>query len=197
MGYVPCIAHFDGDRGSGDVDAGAAPSGPRVSDTLRITFSIPVLHRAPTGAGGEALRSSAPAGRPVHPATPQDRPRDRQRPAGEDRDGRLPPLTRIEVKLYGQVVRTIQREMELGVSEAKVVVVVPEENRAYRERVTSPWFATTFPNRAVSDIVHGTLVDPDGTYATVSQSILAGAVREHCAEAAASWSAYHRARYGW
>ena len=89
------------------------------------------------------------------------------------------------------------RDRELGVSEAKVVVVVPEGNRAYRERLTSPWFATAFPNRTVSDIVRETLVDPDSTYATVSQSTLADAVREHCAEAAASWSAYHRDRYGW
>ena len=90
------------------------------------------------------------------------------------------------------------RDRELGVSEAKVVVVVPQRNRAYRARVTSPWFATAFPNRrTVSDIVRETLVDPDSTYATVSQSTLAGAVREHCAEAVASWSAYHRDRYGW
>ena len=89
------------------------------------------------------------------------------------------------------------RDREFAVSAAKVVVVVPEGNRAYRARVTSPWFATAFPNRTVSDIVGETLVDPDSTYATVSQSTLAGAVREHCAEAAASWSAYHRDRYGW
>ena len=53
------------------------------------------------------------------------------------------------------------RDGELGVSEAKVVVVVPEGNRAYRERVTSPWLASEFPNRTVSDIVHETLVPPD------------------------------------
>ena len=68
------------------------------------------------------------------------------------------------------------RNRELGVSEAKVAVVVPAENRAYRERITSPLFATTFPNRTVSEIVRETLVDPDSTYATISQSTLAGAV---------------------
>ena len=55
-------------------------------------------------------------------------------------------------------------DRELGVSEAKVVVVVPHGNRAYRERITSSWFAKTFPNRTVSDIVRETLVDPDSTY---------------------------------
>ena len=89
------------------------------------------------------------------------------------------------------------RDCEFGVSKAKVIVVVPEGNRAYRERITSPWFAKAFPNRTVSDIVLETLVDPHSTYASVSQSTLADGVREHCGEAAASWSAYHRDRYGW
>ena len=89
------------------------------------------------------------------------------------------------------------RDRELGVSEAKVVVVVPEGNCAYRDRVTSPWFATAFPNRSVSDVVRETLVDPDNTYVSVSQSTLADAVRRHCGEAAAAWSTYHRQRYGW
>ncbi|MDE0460309.1 MAG: hypothetical protein OXI15_23725 [Chromatiales bacterium] len=91
----------------------------------------------------------------------------------------------------------IVRDHELGVSEAKVLVVVPEGNRTYRERITSPWLAAAFPNRTVSDIVRDTLVDPDSTYATVSQPTLAGAVREHCADATGSWSAYHRDRCGW
>ncbi len=89
------------------------------------------------------------------------------------------------------------RDGELGVSEAKVVVVVPDGNRAYRERITSPWFATAFPNLSVPDIVRETPVAPDSIHATVSQSTLADAVRQHCADAVASWSAYHRDRYGW
>ena len=64
------------------------------------------------------------------------------------------------------------RNRELGVSESKVVVVVPEGNRAYRERVTSPWFATRYPDRGVSDIVRQTLVEPDRRYAAVSQRTL-------------------------
>ena len=74
---------------------------------------------------------------------------------------------------------------------------MPENNRAYRERVTSPRFATAFPNRSVADIVRETLVDPDNAYVSVSQSTLADAVRGHCGEAAAAWSTYHRQRYGW
>ena len=52
------------------------------------------------------------------------------------------------------------RNQELGVFDAKVVVVVPEGNRAYRERVTSPPLAMAFPDRTVSGIVEESLVHP-------------------------------------
>ena len=89
------------------------------------------------------------------------------------------------------------RNRELGVSEAKVVVVVPEGNRAYRERVTSPPFAMAFPGRSVSGIVAETLVDRDREYASVSQSNLADAVRSRGGYDSPGWRAYHRGRYGW
>ena len=89
------------------------------------------------------------------------------------------------------------RNRELGVSEAKVVVVVPEENRAYRERVTSPKLAMMFPNRAVSGIVQESLVHPEREYASVSQLKLADAVRRRCGDDSAAWGEYHHNRYGW
>ncbi len=89
------------------------------------------------------------------------------------------------------------RNRELGVTEAKVVVVVPEGNRAYRDRVTSPWFARGFPYLALSEIVREALVQPDRAYATVSQLALAGAVRLRSGDHVASWNGYHRDRYGW
>ena len=88
------------------------------------------------------------------------------------------------------------RNRELGVSEAKVVVVVPEENRAYRERVTSPSLATAFPDRTVSGIVEETLLRPDRAYASVSQSNLADSVQSRCRDDSPDWGAYHRGRYG-
>ena len=73
------------------------------------------------------------------------------------------------------------RNQELGVSEAKVAVVVPEGNRAYRERVTSPPLAKAFPRTgSVSGIVEETLVLPDRSYVSLSQSNLADAVRCWC-----------------
>ena len=89
------------------------------------------------------------------------------------------------------------RDRELEMTEAKVVVVVPENNLAYRNGVTSPWFKKEFQNLSVADIVRKTLVDPDNAFESVSQAKLADSVREHCGEAAAAWSEYHRERYGW
>ena len=89
------------------------------------------------------------------------------------------------------------RNRELGISEAKVVVVVPEGNRAYRERVTSPSLAVAFPDRTVSGIVEETLTHPDRENASVSQLNLAGAVRSRCGDTATAWGEYHHDRYGW
>ena len=89
------------------------------------------------------------------------------------------------------------RDQELGVVEAKVVVVVPEGNRAYRERVTSPWLAREFPKGTVSDIVQETLVHSDRAYVTLSQSVLADSVRANCGTHGKLWSDFHRGRYGW
>ena len=86
---------------------------------------------------------------------------------------------------------------ELAVAEAKVIVVVPDENRAYLERITSPWFQGEYPDQTVSDIVRQTLVYPQHAYASVSPSLLAGSVRERCGATATSWGRYQRERYGW
>ena len=89
------------------------------------------------------------------------------------------------------------RDRELGVSEAKVVVVVPEGNSAYRKRVTSPWFEREYPHRTVSDIVRETLVRLDRGYASISQSSLAESVQRRCEETSRPWSTYLQDRYGW
>ena len=89
------------------------------------------------------------------------------------------------------------RNHELGVSEAKVVVVVPEGNRAYRERVTSPWFQGEYPDHIVSDIVQQTLIHPHNAYASVSPSLLAASLRQRCGATATSWGCYQQERYGW
>ena len=89
------------------------------------------------------------------------------------------------------------RDRELGVSEAKVVVVVPEGNRAYRERVTSPWFARAFPGRTVPGIIQQTFARPDRVFVSISPSILAEHVRSQYGKTAQRWSTYLHDRYSW
>lgn len=89
------------------------------------------------------------------------------------------------------------RNRELGVTEAKVAVVVPEGNRAYRDHVTSPWLARKFPSGTVSDIVQETLVHPGEAYASIPQADLSHSAREHCGDTVAPWGSYIQERYGW
>ena len=87
---------------------------------------------------------------------------------------------------------------ELDVTDAKVVVVVPEDNSGYRERITSPRLAERFPqHKTVSDVMRATLKDPDATFASVCPSALVAAVERKCGskDTARAWVAYQRERY--
>ena len=89
------------------------------------------------------------------------------------------------------------RKGELGVTEAKVVVVVPEGNTAYRERITSPYLEKRFPDpKKVSDVFRATLKQPDDAYDIVCPSVLIDAVEEECGDAVSEWVKYQRKRYG-
>lgn len=84
---------------------------------------------------------------------------------------------------------------ELGVSEAKIVLVVPEENIAYHGAVTSPTLRREFPGVAtVADTVRAAMIDPDRDFRLTSPHFLAAAVRPQCGR---DWSRYQRERYGW
>ncbi len=86
---------------------------------------------------------------------------------------------------------------ELGVTEAKVVAVVPGENAAYREGITSPALAARFPRLGtVSDVMRATLKRADRAFASICPSLLCEAVERECGTAASSWAAYQRERYG-
>ena len=87
---------------------------------------------------------------------------------------------------------------ELGVREAKVVIVVPDGNRAYRERITSPALAAEFKSaRTVEQVVRSALPHPDAAFACVSPSTMADAVRRQCGNELVEWSEYLKDRYGW
>ena len=90
-------------------------------------------------------------------------------------------------------------DRELDVTDAKVVVVVPEGNAAYRERITSPPLRERFPQHTtVSDVMRAALKDPDAAFASVCPSVLVDAVERECGSnpAVQEWAAYQRERYG-
>ncbi len=88
-------------------------------------------------------------------------------------------------------------EGELKVAEAKVVVVVPEGNTAYRERITSPGLCKRFhEQKKVSDVFRATLKLPEDAYGIVCPSGLVAAVERECGDSASEWVKYQRERYG-
>ena len=90
------------------------------------------------------------------------------------------------------------RKRELGVREAKVVIVVPDGNRAYRERITSPVLAAEFKSaHTVEEVVRAAIAQPAKAFACVSPSMMAAAVRRVCGNELLEWSEYVKNRYGW
>ena len=88
-------------------------------------------------------------------------------------------------------------EGELGVTDAKVIAVVPEGNTAYRGRITSPPLAERYLNlKTVSDVFRATLKQPDDAYKVVSPSTLVAAVERECGDVVSEWVKYQRERYG-
>ena len=94
------------------------------------------------------------------------------------------------------------RERELGVDEAKVVVVVPEENWAYRtvsdgKTTTSPLLAQRFPQlETVKAVMRAALKNPDAQFDMVAPRSLLDAVCQCLSGETAEWAAYWRDRYG-
>ena len=66
------------------------------------------------------------------------------------------------------------REKEFGISEAKVIVVCPEENTAYRNTITSGRLLRSLPGaRTVEDVMRSILRDPNGFAMTSPASLVA------------------------
>ena len=90
----------------------------------------------------------------------------------------------------------------LGIDEAKVVVVVPECNWAYRtvsdgEATTSPPLAKRYPDLGtVEEIMRAVLTNPDEQFAMVAPVLLLKAVSRCLPDLTADWAGYWRERYG-
>lgn len=91
---------------------------------------------------------------------------------------------------------------ELDVDEAKVVVVVPEDNRAYRlisdgRSETSPPLARRFPQFGmVEEVMRACLKDPGSQFRMASPSLMLEGVVRSLPEETEAWAGYWRERYG-
>ncbi len=94
------------------------------------------------------------------------------------------------------------RKRELGIDEAKVVVVVPEQNWAYRtvsdgKATTSPLLAQRFPRlETVEAVMRASLKDPDAQFDMVAPSNLLNALSQPFSNETEGWAGYWRDRYG-
>ena len=93
-------------------------------------------------------------------------------------------------------------EGELGVDEAKIVVVVPEGNWAYRtvtdgRTTTSPLLAQRFAKlEPVETVMRASLKDPDAQFDMVAPAQLLDGVARSLPDETVDWANYWRDRYG-
>lgn len=87
---------------------------------------------------------------------------------------------------------------EFGIAEAKVVVVCPNDNIEYRNRVTSPPIAAgCTSSSSVEAVMKSALKDPS-MFEIVSQETLTSALRNSgLSRDLDPWLDYHALRYGW
>ena len=94
------------------------------------------------------------------------------------------------------------QERELEIDEAKVVVVVPEQNWAYRtvsdgETTTSPLLAKRFPRlETVEAVMRQALKNPDAQFDMVAPSSMLDALARRLPSETAEWACYWQKRYG-
>ena len=94
------------------------------------------------------------------------------------------------------------QQRELDVDEAKVVVVVPEDNVAYRtvgsdRTVTSPPLARRFPHlETVEALMRASLKESETQFSMVAPSVLLDGVARSLPDETAEWANYWRERYG-
>ncbi len=94
------------------------------------------------------------------------------------------------------------QERELGIDEAKVVVVIPSQNWAYRavsndRTTTSPLLAQRFPRlETVKAVMQAALKEPDAQFDMVAPSSLLDALSQRLRCETAEWAGYWQDRYG-
>jgi len=94
--------------------------------------------------------------------------------------------------------RKMVRERQLLVEEAKLVVVCPRENTAYRDTITSCPLAVRLPEAKTVEQLMRRILRRPADFAIVSQEELLAALRTSpLAAQLGPWLAYQAERYGW
>ncbi|MFC1678657.1 hypothetical protein ACFL2T_00355 [Elusimicrobiota bacterium] len=89
------------------------------------------------------------------------------------------------------------RDREFGIVDAKVVVVCPMENLAYRRKITSPALRERYPEVLdVGDIVRASLRRPE-MFASASCAEMIVPLRREVRPDLSDWLEYQESRYGW
>lgn len=103
-----------------------------------------------------------------------------------------------QIMRLGLLADKMVRDREFGVDEAKVVVVCPDDNVAYRETITSRALESSFPDaKTVEEVVQASLRQPSD-FAVISPECLVNAVRHSAVkDSEAGWLAYQHERYGY
>jgi hypothetical protein len=113
------------------------------------------------------------------------------------------PLGEVLYEPFYQIVRlgllgdAMRADPELNLDGARVVVVCPAGNTAYRERITSPELAARFPKARTVEAVTQALWKESSGFAMIDPTGLVDAVRLAGGAPLEPWSSYLRRRYGW
>jgi hypothetical protein len=95
----------------------------------------------------------------------------------------------------GLLAAKMVREKELGISEARVVVVCPTANGEYRSRITSPSLRARSVT-SIADAMQSVARNPE-TFRVVDPASLARAIGTLTDPRIADWLRYNSDRYGW
>ena len=104
-----------------------------------------------------------------------------------------------QIMRLGLLADKMVRDKEFGVTEAKVVVVCPEGNIAYRGTITSPALKARFPSASttVEQAIQFALRTPACFTMTSPEALVAAVRQSQGAEKLSEWLGYQRERYGY
>ena len=174
---------------------------------LHARFTLPTAQNFPSGHRSKSLYTGMTP-HPAHSFSCPKREDARVLPYKAWCPATVPILDDFLYEPFYQIMRQrlladrMVEEGELGVDEAKVVVVVPEGNWAYRtvtdgRTTTSSLLAQRFPKlETVETVMRASLKDPDAQFDMVAPAQLLDGVARSLPDETVDWVNYWRDRYG-